>query len=94
MVGTHKQCLLIFPLRKPHLVCGFPALEARDQVQSFLEGPLGLIQGYPGCSAGKESAGCVGDSGLILGLGRSPGEGNDYPLQYSCLENLTDGGAW
>ena len=36
----------------------------------------------------------MGDQGLIPGLGRSPGEGNDYPLQYSGLENPMDGGAW
>ena len=36
----------------------------------------------------------AGDPGLILGLGRSPGEGNDNPLQYSCLENSMDKGAW
>ena len=36
----------------------------------------------------------VGDLGSILTLGRSPGEGNAYPLQYSCLENSTDRGAW
>ena len=41
----------------------------------------------PGSSAGKVSACNSGDSGLIPGLGRSPGEGRDYPLQYSCLEN-------
>ena len=35
-----------------------------------------------------------GDSGSIPGSGRSPGEGNGNPLQYSCLENPTDGGAW
>ena len=44
--------------------------------------------GFPGGSAGKESACNVGDLGSILGLGRSPGEGNGYPLQYSGLENL------
>ena len=38
--------------------------------------------------------GDVRDTGLILGLGRSPGEGNSTPLQYSCLENPMDGGAW
>ena len=42
-------------------------------------------------SNGKESA---GDLGLIPGLGRSPGEGNGNPLQYSCLENPMDRGAW
>ena len=36
----------------------------------------------------------VGDLGSIPGLGRSPGEGNGNPLQYSCLENPMDGGAW
>ena len=43
--------------------------------------------GFPGGSDGKESAYSAGDRGLIPGLGRSPGEGNDNPLQYSCLEN-------
>ena len=40
------------------------------------------------------SAGDAGDSGLIPGSGRSPGEGNGNPLQYSCLENPMDRGAW
>ena len=40
------------------------------------------------------NAGDVGDVGSIPGSGRSPGEGNDNPLQYSCLENLMDGAAW
>ena len=47
------------------------------------------ILGFPGDSDGKESACNVGDSGLILWLGRSPGEGNGNPLQYSCLEKPT-----
>ena len=46
--------------------------------------------GSPCGSAGKESACNVGDLGLIPGLGRSPREGKDYPLQYSCLENSMD----
>ena len=50
--------------------------------------------GFPGCSDGKESACNVGDLGSILFWGRSPGEGNSYPLQYSCLENSMDRGAW
>ena len=45
-------------------------------------------------SDGKASACNVGDLGSIPGLGRSLGEGNGNPLQYSCLENPTDGGAW
>ena len=48
---------------------------------------------FPGGSDGKESACNVGDLGSIPGLGRSPGEGNGNPLQYSCLENPTDRGA-
>ena len=43
--------------------------------------------GFPDGSDGNESACNVGDSGLIPELGRSPGEGNGYPVQYSCLEN-------
>ena len=46
--------------------------------------------GFPGGSAGKESACNAGDLGLISGLGRSPGEGKGYPLQYSGLENSMD----
>ena len=44
--------------------------------------------------SGKESACNAGDPGSIPGLGRSPGYGNDNPLQYSCLENPTDRGTW
>ena len=49
---------------------------------------------YPGGSDGKASAFNVGDLGLIPGLGRSSGEGNVNPLQYSCLENPMDGEVW
>ena len=48
----------------------------------------------PGCSEVKASAWNAGDLGSIPALGRSPGEGNGNPLQYSCLENPTEGGAW
>ena len=48
------------------------------------------IKGFPGGSADKESACNVGDLGLILVLGRSLGEGNSHPLQYSGLENSMD----
>ena len=48
----------------------------------------------PGGSDGKASAYNAGDLGSIPGSGRSPGEGNGNPLQYSCLENPMDGGAW
>ena len=49
--------------------------------------------GFPGGSDGKESC-KAGDLGSIPGSGGSPGEGNGYPLQYFCLENLEDRGAW
>ena len=50
--------------------------------------------GFPFGSAGKESTCNAGDLGSIPGLGSSPGEGNGYPLQHSCLENSKDRGAW
>ena len=50
--------------------------------------------GFPGGSEVKASAWNAGDPGLIPGSGRSPGEGNGNPLQYSCLENPMEGGAW
>ena len=51
---------------------------------------LSLLLGFPGSSAGKESARYAGELGSVPGLGRSPGEGNSYPLQYSGLENSMD----
>ena len=49
---------------------------------------------FPGGSVGKDSACIAGDLGSIPGSGKSPGEGNGNPLQYSCLENPMDRGAW
>ena len=53
--------------------------------------PLNL---FPCGSIGKKSGCNVGDPGSVPGLGRSPGEGNGNPLQYSCLENSMDQGDW
>ena len=50
--------------------------------------------GFRGGSDDKESTCNAGDLGLFLGLRRSPGGGHDNPLQYPCLQNPTDGGAW
>ena len=50
--------------------------------------------GFPGGSVVKNLPAKAGDSGSILGLGRSPGVGNDNSLQYSCLENSMGRGAW
>ena len=51
-------------------------------------------EGFPGGSDVKESTYNVGDLGSIPGFGRSPGGGHDNPLQYSCLEDPMDRGAW
>ena len=50
--------------------------------------------GFPGGSDSKESACNTGDLGSIPWSGRSPGEGNGYPIQYSCLEDSMERGAW
>ena len=55
---------------------------------------LASFLGFPGGSEVEASASNAGDLGSIPGSGRSPGEGNGNPLQYSCLENPLDGGAW
>ena len=56
-----------------------------------------MCLGFPGAAGGKDpaaSAGGLGDAGWIPGPGRSPGGGHGHPLQYSCLENPMDRGAW
>ena len=55
---------------------------------------LSSLVGFPCSSVGKESACHTGDLSLIPGSGRSPGKGNGKPLQYSCLGNPMDRGAW
>ena len=66
-----------------------PSLKTSNWIGASREG-----RHFPGSSAAKASACNTGDLGSIPGLGRSPGEGNGNPLQYSCLENPMDGGAW
>ena len=61
----------------------------REYILIFAEGSV-----FPGGSEVKASACNAGDLGSIPGSGRAPGEGNGNPLQYSCLENPMDGGAW
>ena len=60
----------------------------------FILAPVIVSLDYPCSSVSKESACSAGDLGLIPGLERCPGEGNGNPLQYSCLENPMDRGAW
>ena len=70
-------------------------LSSQEKVKfSILFKGLVRAEYFPGVSDGEASACSVGDPGSIHGLGRSPGEGNGTPLQYSCLEDSMDGGAW
>ena len=62
--------------------------------QIFTTSQISISMGFPGGSDGKESVCNAEDMGSIPGLGRSIGEGNGNPLQYSCLEKSMDGGAW
>ena len=63
--------------------------------RSVVSGSVALLkEDFPGGSDGKATAYNAGDLGSIPGSGRSPGEGNGNPLQYSCLENPMDGVAW
>ena len=55
---------------------------------------VGMTWGFPGGTSGKESTCNAGDQGSVSGLGRSPGEGNGNPLQYSCLENAMEKEVW
>ena len=65
-----------------------------SNLQAF-SGWAGVPQiGFPGGADDKKSAYNIGDPGLIPGSGRSPGEGNGNPLQYTCLENPMDSRAW
>ena len=78
-----------------------PVTKMANKMQDFLHGRVTAIhylplhnKGLPGGSDSKESACKEGDLGSIPGSGRSPGEGNGNPFQYSCLENPMDRGAW
>ena len=69
----------------------------KHKLESRLPGEISITsdtQGFPGASEVKASAFNAGDPGSIPGSGRSPGEGNGNPLQYSCLENPMDRGVW
>ena len=66
----------------------------RHRHQDLFNALAHVIMGFPGGSDAKESACNAGDPGSIPGWGRSPGGGHGNPLQYSCLENPMDRGAW
>ena len=88
LIGTRKDSML--PL----------SILQRSQKPAFFGWNLSifecdqLISGFPGGSVVKNLPAKAGDTGLITGLGKSPGEGYGYPLQYSGLENSMDRGAW
>ena len=69
-----------------------PLLVILSQINNT--GYFDMAIGFPGGSDGKASACNAGDLGSIPGSGRSPGKGNGYPLQDSCLENSMGRGAW
>ena len=87
-----KNCTCVLgrghPARGPSCPSGVPSS------QPCLDLGCRSSWGFPGGSDTKGSACNAGDLGLIPGSGRSPGEGNGNPLQYSCLENPMDRGAW
>ena len=69
-------------------------LVSQGTIFQMLKPSLLLYYDFPGGADGKASAYTAGDPGSIPGSGRSPGEGNGNPLQYSCLGNPMDRGAW
>ena len=73
---------------------GSPNLHVLTNLEVLQNTSFGVFMVNPGGSEVKASACNVGDLGSIPGSGRSPGEGTDNPLQYSCLENPMDGEAW
>ena len=75
------------------MVCQYLDLKFYVSIGGFLRDCI-VFKGFPGGAEVKASACNVGDLGSIPGSGRPPEEGNGNPLQYSCLENPMDGGAW
>ena len=91
-VCVYKSCRVnSLPQRKHLSTC---KLCIFNVWKHYLVLPFSNILGFPVDSDGEESTHNERDLGLIPGLGRSPGEGNGYPLQYFCLENSMDRGAW
>ena len=84
--GQAGERVGLTPLPCPLALCS-PAAHGQEGLPSVKRRGCSGCVGFPGGSAGKESACNAGDLGSISELGRSPGEGNGNPLQYSCLEN-------
>ena len=96
---VHRSCFLCVWYFDFFLLCHLSLAHKGRHVHGVKEAQ-GLAssklssRGFPGGSEVKASARNAGDLGSIPGSGRSPGEGNGNPLQYSWLENPMDGGAW
>ena len=74
---------------------GYPIAQPTSNMHKIIwQSQKTLLRGFPGGSVHKEPAGNAEDAGLIPGSGRFPREGNGNPLQYSCLENPMDRGAY
>ena len=95
-LGCHSLLQGVFPYRAQTWVSCTEGIFFTTESPGKQEGTpeMRITLDFPGGSDGKESACNAGDPGLIHGWGRHPGEGNGNPLQYSCLENPKDGGAW
>ena len=89
-VGLQRVGHNLVTKQQPQLVVVTVVKAAQDKINPAIV----KVMGFPGGSEAKASASSAGDLGLIPGSGRSPGGGNGNPLQYSCLENPMDGGAW
>ena len=76
-----------------HAYIRIPLFQSFTRITEIVYSEVKLMD-FPGGSDGKASVYHSGDRGSILGSERSPGEGNGSPLQYSCLENPMNGGAW
>ena len=101
-MSKESHCLLLHPhfdkVKVQNWCLGKYMLPKKKKVHKSFRQKKGdshtLLCSSQTTSNGKESACNAGDPGLSHGWGRSPGEGNGYPLQYSCLEDSMDKGAW
>ena len=95
MLAANPSCLYIWGASyKSGTLQPFPQLDhLLSELGTTYYHPF-IMRGFPGSAVLKTSPNNAGDSGLIPGSGQSPGEGNGNPLQYSCLENPVDRGAW
>ena len=92
-MATHSS-ILAWKIPGTEEPSGLPSVGSHRVGHDRSDLAAAAARGFPGGSEVKASACNAGDPGSIPGSGRSPGEGNGNPLQYSCLENSMDRGAW